>query len=528
MGNSTNKLSWAWPLISYDWLPEILKSFKELLEPTWEGLNRQLSLHAANHAFSNQIFYQLKELLTQTMLVESHGRYIKPTIRTTEAEVRNHLDKVVKKNYSYSTYYDWISARKEELLFKKIKKRPPKMLPEISNYSIFKQWCGLYQYLGYGYLIDNYRFIPNAAIADHLVKNISFVEITMKAVGDPRHLTGRNCLHIESDFLSWSRGEDNLAITSDSDIIPSIPLKTIIKERECQITQKDSWRKALDAGRKKWDLMINQLLMEKLPFHLSDLIYTWKTTLDYFLFGKHVLTNNVIDNNLIFEIQHKWETTKHFSISTSFWKTLPKLYKDITRLYWGISYYRNSLKRPISQFKFDETIFDIDVDSLKDIHIRCFRSKRTIQAIIRHFSTLYKSLKRLYDRDIHLHYRNKCNDISFDLNDYLPHNPIDKSDILKQLDSFITLDLESKKILMNSKKSSINYDCPKSELLQICFWINQYDYLSRRKEIPIINHIKKQCKKIKNEHLKEIEYFDHNSDRWKELCLALRKEIVQK
>ena len=526
MGNRKNKLSWTWPLISYRWLPEILGSFGNLIEPTWEGLNRQVSLHAANHAFSNRIFNQLKQLLMQTSLIEVNGRYIRPIIEPTEAKIKNHLTKMLGTKAPYSKFYKWISDNNIELYFEKIKASPPQIWSEISNYSVFKQWCELYQYIGYGFLIDKYHFMPNSTITTELSNDIAFVEMTIKATGDPRHLTGRDSLHSEGDFLSWSKGEDNLSITTDNEISPRIPLETIIEKWKTVTGTCNSWNKAINVGTEQWERMINQSLKGQLPFHFPNMIYTWKTLLDYFIFRRPNLTDDFIEEEHIYHLQNKWDTIKHFRLSVAFWRTLKNLYKDVTRLYWGVSYYRNSLKRPLQQFEFDERIFEINIDSIQHIHIRCFRSKRTIQGIIRTFSYVFQSLKRLHEKHVHLHYKNKCQEISKNLNEYLPINPIERSEIIDQLESIIPLDKESKKILIHFKKHKTDSDCPNIPSLQVCFWVNQYHELLELPETSILESLKRNLIQMEEGYLKEIEYFERDLTKWDEAYLSLMREMT--
>ncbi len=44
-----NILTWSWPLISLEWIPEILASFDNLIEPSWAGLQRsEEKMHILN------------------------------------------------------------------------------------------------------------------------------------------------------------------------------------------------------------------------------------------------------------------------------------------------------------------------------------------------------------------------------------------------------------------------------------------------------------------------------------------------
>ena len=76
------------------------------------------------------------------------------------------------------------------------------------KFSIFKQWAQFFQYIGLGFLVANDHFIPESAIKSERYLNIKFAERCLKAIEDPRYLTGTFSLHTEADFLAWTMGED--------------------------------------------------------------------------------------------------------------------------------------------------------------------------------------------------------------------------------------------------------------------------------------------------------------------------------
>jgi len=359
-----------------------------------------------------------------------------------------------------------------------------------------------------------------------MTHDIRFVEQTLKAIGDPRHLTGKHCLHTECDFFSWTKGEDNLPVTHDSGLVPRIPLERVYQEFEKYKHELGSWRTALTKGKYEWYLMVNDLLSEYPFSDLISVIYTCKMFLDYFLFGRTILDNDFIDKEQNFKIQKRWKSVKSFMMSENIWKSIPYLYKDITRLYWGISHYRNSLQKSfLDNNLYDENIFKIKLDQVNKITIRCFRSRRTLQAILKSLSTIYISLSRLDDDKATQYYQTKTKEVYDIVQNYIPSNPLEASELLKELEEFIELNSEDKKCLLNTPKIDIHFDYPDQPRLQTCFWINKYNDLIEIPQVLITNRIREQLNMMENKYIKEIKYYEKDLDQWQKSCNRL-KEIA--
>jgi len=526
MGDTSTKLTWQWPLIAYEWVPNILQCLDHLIEPTWEGLKREMRANVVNEAFSNRITEQLKVFLTQTGLVLNSGRIIKTVVKPEYNHVKAHLiPLLVPPNYGYSRLYAYISANKLKLDYENLKQTILDQWPKIADYSIFRQWNRLYQYVGYGIVHDK-QFIPSTAISRHMVNDFKFMQTSFKSIGDPRLLTGCDSLHSECDFLAWTKGEDLLPITSDKKIIPRIPREEILSEWDRQVSQLDAWHTALLSGRNKWTASINGLMSSKCEIDLETFIFTIKNMLDVFLFNQLTPNDDYIGKDKIHSIKTRWEKTKHFVISKQFWISLPSLYKDVTRLYWGAFYYRNSLKRPIKG-TIDTTIFENTSLDLTSIHIRCFRSKRTLQNIYQIMSYLYTTLERMARIDANQLYQSKVNEIKKQLNTYLPTNAIDRHELLGLADAYCSLDDNDKACLMEPNKIFDFLSPPNHPILQICFWVNIYHALIRNPKVKAIANLDAQLHVSERNFLKEIAYYENDDGRWDNVCQELKSIVEQ-
>ena len=312
MGTRKNNLTWSWPLISLEWVPEILSSFGSLIEPTWAGLRRQMTANAQNRAFANGIFSQLQKCLLETSLVIEKGRFIRSAGSRSSNSTKKHLAELFEESDSaWADFFRTIHKKKIELRFDRIDQEIAALWPDISNYSVFKQWSEYFQYLGFGTLLRHDRFFPDSAITYEMASDPIFVERCLKANGDPRHLTGVLSLHAEADFLAWTIGEEHLPISEDPNLFPRIPLDAI-KGEWAQNTHEDSWRTALSVGRDKWAKSIRDTL-SAYPFsNLPSWVYTCKYLLDYFLFGRPSYNTDFLDQDGLLLARKKWNSVKAF------------------------------------------------------------------------------------------------------------------------------------------------------------------------------------------------------------------------
>ncbi len=219
---------------------------------------------------------------------------------------------------------------------------------------------------------------------------------------------------------------------------------------------------------------------------------------------------------------------KHFKMAHGTWRILPNLYKDVTRLYWGISHYRNSFQRPmLSDGLFDEGIFNIrDINEVKVIPVRCFRSKRTLLAILRTFLTIYKSLSRLMDNNIGEYCKVETEQLYADVNNYLPSDTLELSEIMSDLDSLIEFSAEEKMHILNIPEIDIFCGYPDKPVLQLCFWVHKHNELAGNPHILAVNLIRNRLEMLENRLIKEINYYKKGLDGWDMACRRLKEKVV--
>jgi hypothetical protein len=529
MGNRKNNLSWEWSLISLEWIPDILSSIDTLIEPSWMGLHRAMTTQVANRSFANHIFSQLQTLLKETELIQEIGRHIATSVKPDSSNVKHHLFKYFNESFQpWAKFFRIVSKGKFELDFNQIVKDPPEQWPEIAKFPIFKQWAQFFQYIGLGYLVANDHFIPDSVIKDERYLNIEFVERCLKATEDPRYLTGTFSLHTEADFLAWTMGEDHLPVSDDSGLSPRIPYDQILKERETNKNKTGAWHTALTNASDIWKQSIIALLSEYPFSNLDKLIYTCKHLIDFFLFGQSMYDTDSLDKENIYTIKKKWKSVKHFMMSEQIWKNLPNLYRDIARLYWGLSYYRNSLRKPLLAVNlYDESVFNYkDFIKIKELPIKCFRSRRTLQSILKNFAAIYKSLSRLIDKRVGIHYEQHTKKLFDSTINYLPSNSLDLVDLLNDLENLVELHPEEKIRLKKFPSMDIIFGYPNNPTLQLCFWVHRYYDLLTIPQIKTVNNIRKRLDTLEKRLTDEINHYQKSLDIWEISCNRLKKKTL--
>ena len=358
-------------------------------------------------------------------------------------------------------------------------------------------------------------------------KDVRFIEKCFKASCDPRLLTGRFSLHTEADFLAWTKGEDILPISEDNDLWPRIPHDDLIRTYRSNKNDIGAWNRSLGRANEEWRNSIKQLLSPYAFANLDDFISSCKHLLDYFLFGKPSYSNNHLAVDELQRIKRIWGPVKNFKMSRATWQILPNLFRDITRLYWGITYYRNSLKKPIRrEQQFNENIFaQKDLDEVRKIPIRCYRSKRTISAILLTLSRLHNSLSRVIVTKTLKYYELETKKLYSMINDYLPSNRLDLAELIREVENLVGVFPHEKKNILNIPQLDIASDYPKNELLQMCFWVHHHHKLNENSSVKSIIAIKDKLETLKRRLTAEMKQFENGLERWEIACANLIDKV---
>ena len=118
MVTNKNIIHWDWPLISIEWIPEILKSFDHLYEPSWAALFNLLTGELNNQRFGNRTFIHLKNYLLEFSLVEESGKYLILKVKPDKSSLKKYLiDFVCSSSESWHILFQSLSTQKQRLVF---------------------------------------------------------------------------------------------------------------------------------------------------------------------------------------------------------------------------------------------------------------------------------------------------------------------------------------------------------------------------------------------------------------------------
>lgn len=160
---------------------------------------------------------------------------------------------------------------------------------------------------------------------------------------DLRQLTGRASKHSDADYLMLYRSADTAPITDDADVVPRIPrsmlpaLPASSSEFLCGIRH----------VRQAWNAQLATFLAGTSPEDFSSFIVYAKDLLDLFFWGQRLpLRSTVAPENLpklSERVQRYGLRAEDFSVA---WRSLPGIYRIISRLSWGVRFLSNYLSHP--------------------------------------------------------------------------------------------------------------------------------------------------------------------------------------
>ena len=246
------------------------------------------------------------------------------------------------------------------------------------------------------------------------------------------------------------------------------------------------------------------------------------------MFGKTNHASDFVDKETLNIVKKKWESVKKFSLPNQIWKLLPNLYKDITRLFWGIQYFRNSLRKPLDLNNlYDESLFTFEVmNSIKTLPIKCFRSRRNLYAILKHLISIHNSLSRLIDSNILLEYQTRVPKIMTNLTEYFPTSPILRAELLDELEKYIVIHRQDKQTILggfNFEYSRINNN---SLILHLCYWEQINHNIKNNSYNIAVNKIIKRLDVIEEQLIMELGSFKSGNAKWAEACNNLKEKVL--
>ena len=147
-----NKLTWKWPLINLEWLPDIIGNLDMLIEPSWIGLQREMLANVENKAFGKRIYDQLTTLLIETQIIKEDRRHIKCAIDPNRKSIVLHLQNIFEKSSEpWAQCFRYLWDNTIAISFSNLLGEISGQWGDISEYPIFKQWCEIFPISWDGY-----------------------------------------------------------------------------------------------------------------------------------------------------------------------------------------------------------------------------------------------------------------------------------------------------------------------------------------------------------------------------------------
>ena len=160
---------------------------------------------------------------------------------------------------------------------------------------------------------------------------------------DIRQLCGFTSKHVEADFLMIYRKLETVPISDDADVLPRIPMSQL-PALPCRPGDLLAGR---DDARTAWNRQLTEYFGAIAPEDFEGFIAYAKKLLDLLLWGASAPMQSVVSHDRLVKVS---SALQRFGIRAedlvTAWRGLALVYRQISRLSWGIQFLSNNLSHP--------------------------------------------------------------------------------------------------------------------------------------------------------------------------------------
>lgn len=244
---------------------------------------------------------------------------------------------------------------------------------------------------GDGAILPSGLYEPLAAFAARPTISPSELSRFISGPCDLRHLTGRLSKHSDADYLMIYRSHIAIPITENPEISPRIPAQ-VFPGLPCDAA---ALYKASRFAREAWWGQVDTFLGSCSREDLSTFIVYSKDLLDSLIWGRPNALRSSISPE---QASDASEMLRLFGVHTAdlmtVWRSLPTLYRSITRLSYGARYLSNNLSNPTPPPPDVEAFLRVCALPQKvQAAISTRRSGHSLFSIIRPLKILHKAIR---------------------------------------------------------------------------------------------------------------------------------------
>lgn len=502
-------ISWNWPLIEINWIPEILIYIDKVPYHSWNIIERDLSLLSPNKKFSKYLFIQVKSFLMDFNLICERNDEISLQVLADKNSIKSHLLNIYRNSdEQWAIFFKTLYENKISFEFRKDNAHLHMGSIFISSPAIFRQWALFFEFIDQAFLIDYKLLIPMSSITPKMVEDVIFLDRMVKRRGDPRLILPLKSKQQKADSLLFTKGETRVSITDDSNISPRIGPKVFCKINASE--NSELFLQMLDKSIAEYNKEIHTLYEGHITKDVETYIYSSKMLFDYFTYGKENLRCDYIEPDTIKRLKNIWEQSLKVKIPLTFWNEFPKIYTTITHLCWGIVYLCNYLNRPINLIDFDEEIISHAYVNTK-LSIRCKRSRISLTKIMQTVSLIYKKTSLPETTTKVWQIKNAIIDLSALESYYLPADPIDRKIVLDQISEHVFLPDSDKTELIKGNEKTLSFS--KSPILDTLASIIDFHNMKETKYFSALLRLKERVDKFEIQLNNEINRLENSFDK---------------
>lgn len=208
--------------------------------------------------------------------------------------------------------------------------------------------------------------------------------------GDMRRLCDLNSTHSEADYLMIYRNLDAPPICDDQDVLPRVPVNLLPVMPCSPVVLLSSIHQAENA----WRLQLSEYLGQTTLEHFDRFIIYAKELLDMLFWGASSPMKSVVSHDHLVNVSG---ALRRFGVRaedlTTVWRGVASVYRQISRLSWGIRYLSNNLWRPHPPNPDVRAFLSIcDLPTEKQMGISVARSGHSLMSLIRPLKILHRAL----------------------------------------------------------------------------------------------------------------------------------------
>lgn len=487
---------WNHFMIKIEWVEEVLGLILSGGVFKWDELFREMSIYSIDRTYAYMSFKSLKLAFFDFNLINSiederielifqdlgnFKHHLKQLLFKQSPGLIELVNNVVRKGESLD-FEKWNSIKGNHQSGKSAKKR-------------YIQQLEMLQYLGFGVIMDKYRFVFFKNLEKDKIEFKELMKIILR-YNDPRVLGNKYSQHPEGDKIALTLGKDFLTLIPENADFNHIDSDSIFSaDGRLDVVE-------LDVQLRKFNANVYRETGFKDSIEFDNMVVTIKHLFDIIFHGRSAISKDQLDDKGAELLMNALAINK-IRISQHKKKELAASFRAVSRLNYNSLFYNRYLHRPSRIFSIEEKGLGKDPMSI-DINLRLLKSSVSLKAIFASVKTIYSVTQQLSGRKEVDKSNQRTGLMHEHLSSFLPADTIERHKQFDRLANLYFLKENNRSALMQFNETSAVYtDGRLREVVPLVRYLNN-ERLRRNKTIVELENIRKYLIDLYNKNLIEL------------------------